>query len=794
MDIYAEGSNVIFGKLGHLFVIISFVAALVSSISYFIGTFKKDNPEWISLGRYSFLLHVVAVLGVVSLLFMIIHYHLFEYHYAWKHSSNALPFKYLFASFWEGQEGSTILWMFWHAVLGIILLFKAKDWEAPVLSIVSLAQAILATMLLGIIVFGHKFGSSPFALIQDAMDLPIFKMNPDFIPEDGSGLNPLLQNYWMTIHPPTLFLGYALCIVPFAYAMASLMTRSYTDWIKPVLPWTLTAVMVLGIGILMGGAWAYEALSFGGFWAWDPVENASLVPWIVMLAGLHTLLAYKHTGHSLVSTYILFTFSFLLVLYSSYLTKSGVLGESSVHSFTDEGMSAQLRLMIAVFLLPSLVMIAVRIGEMPSKRTEEATSSREFWLFIGSLVFVLCSIYVIGVTSLPVFNKVLGTNWAMPSDINLIYNDILIWVAILLGFLIAIAQFFNYKVTKKGKVWKALFVPLLLTAVLSTLIIVYYEFYRLDYALMAIASVFGIFGNTFFIITKLKGKVANYGGSLSHIGFTLMMLGILISQGRQEVVSYNQFGVDYGEGFSDEDKAENLLLYVNESSTMENYTLTYIGDSITDLAVFYKVKYEPKDKPGKSFILTPNIQVDPQMGNVANPSTRRTLTKDLYTHITSAPITDEGRVADSIMTETYRVKIGDTLQLSRSAAIINSINPKAVIEDYEMEEGDIAVGVQISYVTLDSAYEIEPKYLIQQQIARSIPLEIEEKDITFAFTRIYPETSELELTITQNYPRFLIMKAIQFPMINLLWLGALIMSIGVFMSILRRRQLNKLKK
>ena len=794
MDIYAEGSNVIFGKIGHLFVILSFVAALVSSISYLFATYKKNNPEWITLGRYSFILHTVTTLGVVGLLFMLIHYHLFEYHYVWKHSSSALPFKFLFASFWEGQEGSTLLWMFWHCIIGIILMFKAKDWESPVMAVIALAQAILATMLLGVFVFGHKFGSSPFALIQDAMDLPIFKMNPNFVPEDGSGLNPLLQNYWMTIHPPTLFLGYALCIVPFAYAMASLMTRSYTDWIKPVLPWTLAAVLILGVGIIMGGAWAYEALSFGGFWAWDPVENASLVPWIIMLAGLHTLFAYKHTGHSLISTYVLFIFSFLLVLYSSYLTKSGVLGDSSVHSFTDEGMSAQLRFMIFIFLIPAFGLIIYRLKELPNKRTEEATSSREFWLFIGSLVFVLCAIYVIGVTSLPVFNKVFGTNWAMPSDINLIYNDILIWVAVILGVLIAIAQFFNYKFTKASKFGKSIVLPLILSIVLSIFIIVYYKFYRLDYALMAFASVFGVFGNLFFIVTKLKGKIANYGGSLSHIGFMLMMLGVLISQGRQEVVSYNQFGVDYGEGFTDKDKAENLLLYVNEPSTMENYKLTYIGDSITDIAVFYKVKYEPLDKPGKSFVLTPNIQIDPQMGNVANPSTRRTLTQDLYTHITSAPITDEGRVTDSITTESFRVKVGDTLQLSRSAAIINKINPKAEIEDYILEDGDLVVGAQISYITLDSAYEIEPKYLIQRQIARSIPLEIEEKDITFAFTRIFPETSEIELTVTQNYPRFLIMKAIKFPMINLLWLGSVIMAIGVFMSIVRRRQLNRAKK
>ena len=155
------------------------------------------------------------------------------------------------------------------------------------MSVLSFAQLCLATMMLGIYFFGTKIGSSPFALFREQMpDLPAFQFADYALRiKDGNGLNMLLQNYWMVIHPPVLFLGFASTIIPFAFAMGGLMTKKYGDWVKPVLPWALFSACVLGVGIMMGGAWAYESLSFGGYWAWDPVENASLVPWLVLPAG-----------------------------------------------------------------------------------------------------------------------------------------------------------------------------------------------------------------------------------------------------------------------------------------------------------------------------------------------------------------------------------------------------------------------------------------------------------------------------------------------------------------------------
>ena len=270
--------------------------------------------------------------------------------YAYKHASKELEYKYLLACIWEGQEGSFLLWTIWHSVLGIFIITKSKEWEAPVMTVISFAQFFLLLMILGIYVFDVRIGNSPFTLTRNEIAAPIFSQ-PNYLSfiKDGMGLNILLRNYWMVIHPPVLFLGFASTIIPFAYAYAGIQTKRYGDWVKPLLPWALFSACVLGVGIMMGGKWAYESLSFGGYWAWDPVENASLVPWLILIAGLHTMVIYKATGHSLRASYLFSILTFVFILYSTFLTRTGILGDTSVHAFTEAGKA--INIMIITFVL-----------------------------------------------------------------------------------------------------------------------------------------------------------------------------------------------------------------------------------------------------------------------------------------------------------------------------------------------------------------------------------------------------------------------------------------------------------
>jgi cytochrome c-type biogenesis protein CcmF len=305
---------------------------------------ENSNPlssrSWLRIGRGGFIVHTLSVISIFATLFYIIEGHLFEYHYAYEHSSLSLPPKYLLSCFWEGQEGSFMLWTFWHSVLGLIVMRTAKSLETRTMTIIAMVQVILSTMILGFYLGPDiKIGSTPFMLLRNAMQgAPIFAMANymDFVP-DGNGLNVLLQNYWMVIHPPVLFLGFALTLIPFAYCIAALWKGEYKEFVKPTLAWSLLNGAVLGTGIMMGGAWAYESLNFGGYWAWDPVENASLVPWLVLIAGLHLLLVYRSTGRALTLTIIFLLLTHLLIWYSTFLTRTGILGKTSVHAFTGDG-------------------------------------------------------------------------------------------------------------------------------------------------------------------------------------------------------------------------------------------------------------------------------------------------------------------------------------------------------------------------------------------------------------------------------------------------------------------------
>ena len=213
MDTQFIGEHLGPGKLGHFFVILAFVMSLFSMFSYWRAastetTNPSDSRIWHLIGRNTFILHVFSVFTVFFTLYYIIQHHLFEYHYAWRHSDLSLSPKYLLSCFWEGQEGSFLLWTIWHCVLGLIVMFTSKGLESRVMSIIALVQVALTSMILGFYLGPDiKIGSDPFILLRTQMQgAPIFAQPNylDFI-KDGKGLNVLLQNYWMVIHPPILF-------------------------------------------------------------------------------------------------------------------------------------------------------------------------------------------------------------------------------------------------------------------------------------------------------------------------------------------------------------------------------------------------------------------------------------------------------------------------------------------------------------------------------------------------------------------------------------------------------------
>ena len=576
------------GDFGHLFVIISFVAALLSAFGYMkssnSGSLNTAN-SWQKYGRVAFIIHSLAVIGVIVNLFFIIYNHYYEYHYAWSHSSNNLPIYYMISCFWEGQEGSFLLWIFWHVVLGLVLILTNKYWESPVMAVFALVQAFLASMILGVVIPGLniKIGSDPFILLRDAMaDAPIFQMNPNFVPEDGNGLNPLLQNYWMVIHPPTLFLGFASTLVPFAFCIAGLWKRKFKEWIVPALPWALFSAMILGTGILMGAYWAYETLNFGGYWNWDPVENAVYIPWLVLVASYHTMIVHRNNGTALKTSIVLVITTFILILYSTFLTRSGILGEASVHSFTDLGLSGQLLLYLFAFIILSILLAASKWKEIPTSEKEASAYTREFWIFMGATVLCLMSFQVLIPTSIPVFNSIVElfggiSNMAPPADAINFYSQWQMWLAIVLVLLSGTGQFFWWNRMDKDKLKKELLVPIVITLIAASATIVISGIKDVSHIVLLTATIYCVIANLKVLLKVAKSNFDLSGGAIAHIGIALMLMGIMFSSGRSKVVSLNNTGLLYSRDLPDEVNRENLLLFLDEPRKMGDYSLIYRG-------------------------------------------------------------------------------------------------------------------------------------------------------------------------------------------------------------------------
>ena len=845
------GEHLLPGQIGHLLIIVSFVASIIASVAYFISA-KATDPirevSWKNLGRVAFFIDAVSVIGVFVLLFSLIYNHRYEYQYVYKNSGNDLEPKYILSSLWSASEGSFILWTLWHAILGIVLIFTSKKWEAPVMSVLSLAQVCLATMMLGIYFFGTKIGSSPFALFREQMpDLPAFQFADYALRiKDGQGLNMLLQNYWMVIHPPVLFLGFASTIVPFAFAMGGLMTKKYGDWVKPVLPWALFSACVLGVGVMMGGAWAYESLSFGGYWAWDPVENASLVPWLVLVAGIHTLIIYKNTGRSLQTSFFLIALSFILIVYSTFLTRSGILGETSVHSFADLGMNAQLYLFLyAFFWLPAilsidglkkklmvsgsailflllaqyvhpsfalispiaaLVLFMVNINKLiPSIKKEEAASSREFWMFIGSLVILFSAIIITAQTSLPVYNKIFNQKIAPPQDIEFSYNRIQIFIAIIIGLLTAVGQYLKYKETGSPYFFKKIGLPFIASAIASGLILAFgninYDKYGIGYLIFvwtAIAcSMFAIIANFLYIWIGIKGKLKLSGPSVAHFGFGMMLLGILISSSKKEILSYNTSGifVPLGEN-SKELPGENMTLIKGQKMDMGKYWVTYASDSIHPKKSqwYFRINFEDKNTK-ENFTITPNAFVNYKgnEGLMANPGSKHYWDHDVFGYITT--MTDQSKNEDTSTFIPKTMKIGDTVSYSKKGFMIleevKSIDSLPV--DLFGTDGKLYEARLRVYPDMSKPTEVDfstPRLAIAKGNYLSVADTIR-SGAMIQLNKTDGKQIEIGVRVPNTVTQYLTLKALKFPYINLLWLGTIIMALGFIISMVRRIQVSK---
>ncbi len=469
----------------------------------------RGDASALAFGRRAYSCFAAAIGLTALMLILVLLMRDFRIEYVFQYSGLDLPGHYQFASFWAGQKGSFLIWLFWGTVLGLFVQRTAGKAEAPVMVV------YLATLLGLIFILVRE---NPFVMLTQS-------------PLDGQGLNPLLQDDWMVIHPPIMFIGYAATAVPFAFAMASLWRRDYDGWAARAFPWALFGFLVLGCAILMGGYWAYKTLGWGGFWGWDPVENASLIPWLLLTVLVHGLHLERTKKRYRRANYVIAAMVYLSVLYGTFLTRSGVLADFSVHSFVDLGISGWLIALMGTFVGLSIWLLATRLRQVPTETNEDPVLSRGTFLVLATIAISVSALAITFGTSAPLLTRLQANPGQVgPEWYNLVNKPLAIMIAVLLTFL----PYLSWKGDRFGALLKKMVVPLILGTLLAVCFVAWKVHDALDIVLVLFASL-ALATNLHKTIAKFRaGGLRAAGGYLAHAGVGMMLLGILASSAYDE--------------------------------------------------------------------------------------------------------------------------------------------------------------------------------------------------------------------------------------------------------------------
>ncbi|MCL5028506.1 MAG: cytochrome c biogenesis protein CcsA [Bacteroidetes bacterium] len=630
---------------GNVFIILALIAAIYSVVMYYQAS--NGNERALVFARYGY--HTMAALIISACLFFlyIIVTHQFQYKYVFDYSNADLSTGLLLSTFYAGQEGSFLLWLVLAVVAGIVLqnyTSKKQGLEPAFMMIYSLVLVFLIAMV-------TPFFKSPFNFIwleasytnikyfnQSFLNFPFLQnfiftdsksnqsyvqMGPDLFAAlksngiaigdfliKGKGLNPLLQNFWMEVHPPILFLGFALSIVPFTFAVSALIKNKYDQWIKLALPWTIAASVILGLGLMIGGYWAYGVLGWGGFWGWDPVENASLIPWLISVALIHTMLIQKQTqisnklGRLAKTNLVLAVLMFILVVYSTFLTRSGILSKASVHSFEDPGAAVYvfLILFILTFTFIGLGGVYYRRKSLTGlNNIKEKFLSRENGLLYGSLILVASALVVFVGTSAPILGESVETSF---------YNKMNLPLVIIMGLLISLSLFLRWRETDGNNFVKGLIPSLIISILLSVAASILLGINDFLFVFFFFSIIFTIIVNIQMLIRVFRNGFYFWGGHLAHIGFALFLFGVLASGTLS--------------------KSQQIDLPLGIKTKVLNFNLTFVGGRAISGSDKYAFDINVNDK-NKSYTASPIMFIsDFNNELMREPYILEGFTNDLY--------------------------------------------------------------------------------------------------------------------------------------------------------------------
>jgi cytochrome c-type biogenesis protein CcmF len=539
--------------LGEISLALALVVSIyTTAVSWWGG--KADNPIMIKSGRNAFLSIFVLLLITGAALLNALITHDFSLEYVYNYSNKDLPLFYTVSAFWAGQAGSLLLWALMLAGFGSLVLIQNRVHNQklmPYVTAIISATIVLYTLLM-------VFAS------------PVFKKLPA-IPPDGYGLNPMLQNPGMVFHPPSLYIGMVAFIVPYAFAMAALITKQLGDaWIISTRRWTIFAWFFLSMGNLLGANWAYVELGWGGYWAWDPVENASFMPWLVGTAFLHSVMIQERRDMLKFWGVILITTTFILTIFGTFITRSGLI--SSVHAFGETTVGIYFGVFILISIFFSIYLIYSRRDILKSANQLDSMLSRQSSFLFNNLILLGAAFAIFWGTIFPMISEaVRGVKITVgPPFFNMVMAPIGIALLILTGF----CPLLSWRKATVSNLQKNFLVPVLTTAAGGAFLIVMGVSQILPWLIFTA----GIFVTVTIFMEVYRGvrtRAANrkenypkallnlvwrnkrrYGGYIIHIGVVCLFLGFAGSAFKQEI----EFSVSPG-----------------EATQFRDYKLTYYG-------------------------------------------------------------------------------------------------------------------------------------------------------------------------------------------------------------------------
>lgn len=539
-------------NVGEVALLFAFVAALYAMIVALLGARLQRHDMVRSAERATYGVWGLVSIAMIALLYALLA-HDFQVRYVAHVSNRAMPTFYVMAALWGGQEGSMLLWLWILSAYSALVVwqnrFRHRELMPYVIPTLMSTALLFLTMLL--------VAENPFALLPQT-------------PNDGQGLNPLLQNPLMVIHPPNLYLGFVGFSVPFAFGMAALASgRLDSQWIRSVRRWTLVPWLFLTIGILLGGQWAYVELGWGGYWAWDPVENASFLPWLTATAFLHSVMIQEKKGMLKVWNVSLVILTYTLSIFGTFLTRSGII--SSVHAFAQSSLGAYFLVYLAIMLLVAVTLLVKRLPQLRSDHRLESIVSRESSFLFNNLFLVGIMFTVLWGTLFPIISEALrGIKISVGAPF---FNQVSIPLGLALLFLAGVCPLIAWRKASVRNLQRNFLYPLTLSLVVTA--ILYALHVRHVVALISFAICLFTFGTILFefyrgirarqassdqtvgraFVSLIRRNRQRYGGYTVHMGMVLIFVGITGS---------SAFQIE-----------QDVVLQLGQSATVGRYGLQY---------------------------------------------------------------------------------------------------------------------------------------------------------------------------------------------------------------------------